>query len=153
MIPVILYLASIVLANVLVHTFGIVSFMGLVFPAGAVAIGLTFSFRDMVQREYGKWRCWLWMGVASLITVAFNPQLAIASFSAFVIAEGIDWLIYTLVPGSFSKRVILSNLFGLPVDSFVFVALAFGIMWPVIIGQTVVKLISGMVVLAIRGAR
>ena len=58
MIPVAFYLLSIITANLLVHAFGIVHFAGLMFPAGAVAVGLTFSARDMVQQRYGKYRCW-----------------------------------------------------------------------------------------------
>ena len=151
MMPIALYLGSILLANWLVHTFGIVNLFGLVFPAGAVAIGLTFTFRDMVQRRYGKWECWAWMFCASLITVVFSQDLALASFSAFIVAEGIDWLIYTITDGSFQKRVILSNLFGLPIDSFIFVVVAFGWNPAAIIGQTIIKLISGSLVLFIGG--
>ena len=47
------YIVSIVMANFLVSWFGIVMFAGLMFPAGALAVGLTFSFRDFVQREFG----------------------------------------------------------------------------------------------------
>ena len=89
------YLGSIILANILVHTFGIVTVLGLTFPAGAVAVGLTFSARDFVQERYGKFGCWAWMLVASGLTFAFNQQLALASVCAFFIAEFSDWLIYT----------------------------------------------------------
>ncbi len=86
----IFYLGSIVLANMLVHTLGIITVFGLTFPAGAVAIGLTFSTRDLVQERFGKYGCWLWMLVAVVITFAFNRQLAIASVCAFVVAELAD---------------------------------------------------------------
>ena len=147
MIFIILYLSGIVLANLLVHWFGLVRFAGLVFPAGAVMVGLTFSFRDMVQRRYGKWQCWIWMLAASVITYLFNQQLAVASVSAFLIAETVDWAIYTWIPGSFRKRLVMSNLLGTPLDSLVFVALAFGLNWQAIIGQTIVKFISSLAVL------
>ena len=139
------YLASILIANVMVNTWHLVTIAGITFPAGAPMIGLTFTFRDLVQRRFGKWQCWVWMVAASLITVAFNPQLALASFAAFLVGEGVDWVIYTTCPGSFSKRVVMSNLFGLPLDSVVFVALAFGWVWPAIWGQTVVKLLFGLI--------
>jgi len=149
------YLCSILAANILVNEFHLITVLGLTFPAGAPLIGLTFTFRDMVQRMFGKWHCWWWMVAASLITIVFNPQLALASFAAFFIAEGLDWAIYTAVPGSFTKRVLLSNLIGLPIDSMVFVALAFGWVWHAIIGQTVVKLIFGvgLVVIAAWGRK
>jgi queuosine precursor transporter len=149
------YLASILLANVIVNTFGIVTVLGITFPAGAPLIGCTFTLRDMVQRRWGKLHCWWWMMAASLITVAFNPQLAYASFAAFMVAEGLDWLVFTYAPGSFTRRVMVSNLVGLPLDSIVFVALAFGWVWPAIIGQTVVKLVfgAGLVALAVWGRK
>ncbi len=147
--PGVAYLLSILLANIVVNHFGIVTVTGISFPAGAPLIGMTFTFRDMVQRRYGKLHCWWWMLAASLITVAFNPQLAYASFAAFVVAEGIDWAIYTAVPGSFAKRVLISNLIGLPLDSVIFVALAFGWIVPAMVGQTIVKIVCGAVPLLI----
>ncbi len=141
------YLTSIVLANIVVHSLGIVSFFGISFPAGAPLIGLTFSARDMVQQRYGKLGCWGWMLVATLITLLFNPDLALASVSAFVVAEGCDWLIYSYAGGSFEKRLVFSNLVSTPLDSMVFVLLAFGPAWPVIWGQALIKMISSLVVL------
>jgi len=87
MLNIALYLGGILLANLLVHWFGLVQWGPLVFPAGAVMIGLTFSFRDLVQRQHGKWYCWIWMIVASFITFFFNQQIAVASVSAFLVAE------------------------------------------------------------------
>jgi len=148
------YLGSIILANVLVHTLGIVSFLGLTFPAGAVAIGLTFSARDLVQERWGKYGCWAWMLAAAAITCAFNPQLALASTAAFAVAEGSDWAIYSFASGSLEKRLVLSNLVSTPLDSLVFVLLAFGPVWPAIWGQALVKLFSSLLVLPLlKGGR
>lgn len=141
------YLGSIVLGNILVHSLGLVTVMGLTFPAGAVAIGLTFSARDFMQERYGKYGCWGWMLVASVITFVFNQQLALASFSAFFIAEFSDWMIYTRTKGSLEKRLVLSNLISTPLDSLVFVLLAFGPVWPAIWGQAFIKMISSLLVL------
>ncbi|WP_020677634.1 VUT family protein [Geopsychrobacter electrodiphilus] len=141
------YLGSIILANILVHTLGIVTVLGVTFPAGAVAVGLTFSARDFVQDRYGKFGCWGWMLVASGITFAFNQQLALASVCAFGVAETSDWLIYSGTRGSFEKRMILSNLISTPLDSLVFVLLAFGPLWPAIWGQALIKMLSSLLVL------
>lgn len=144
---VVFYLGSIILANVLVHTLGIVTVLGVTFPAGAAAVGLTFSARDFVQKRYGKYGCWVWMLAASLITFVFNQQLALASICAFFIAELSDWIIYTNTRGRFEKRLLASNLISIPLDSVVFVLLAFGPVWPAIWGQTIVKMISSLLVL------
>lgn len=144
---VVFYLSSIILANYLVDWLGIIQWGPLIFPAGAIVIGLTFSARDFVQWRHGKWGCWAWMLVATVITVAFSPKIALASGSAFLISESIDWVIFTVTDKPFRQRVFLSNLFGTPVDSVVFVVLAFGWVWPAIIGQTIVKFVSSLVVL------
>ena len=145
------YLGSIVGANLLVSHFHLVTFFGITFPAGAPLIGLTFSARDYVQRKYGKWRCWWFMGLALLVTVAFNPKIALASGSAFVVAEGLDWLIYTLTRRPFAQRLILSNIVSTPLDSAVFVTVAFGWHWPAVWGQTLVKFASSLVAIAFQG--
>lgn len=143
----VLYLASILLGNVFVNWLGIVKVWGLTFPAGVVFIGLTFSFRDFVQRYWGDWQTWIWMFLASLITIFFNFHLALASFSAFIISEGIDWLVFKVSGLPFHKRIYLSNLFSCPLDSIVFVTLAFGWFFPAIWGQAVIKYASGLLVL------
>lgn len=141
------YLASILLGNLVVNAFGIVKVAGLTFPAGVVFIGLTFSFRDFVQRYWGDWPTWGWMAAASLITIFFNPDLALASFAAFVISEGVDWFVFKVSGLPFHKRIYISNLFSCPLDSAVFVTLAFGWYWPAIWGQALIKYLSGLLVL------
>jgi len=142
-----LYLGSIVLANILVHTFGIVTFLGITFPVGAVLIGVTFSFRDLLQQKQGKWGCWKWMITAMGITFVFSRNIAIASTAAFIVSEIIDWFIFTYSNRPFKQRIVLSNLFGTPIDSIIFVVFAFGWNWQAIWGQTVVKFLSSLIVL------
>lgn len=140
------YLGSIVVANLLVMNFGIIQVAGLSFPAGAVAVGFTFTARGLIQRRFGKWGCWIWMFVASGISALFSPTLALASLGAFVVAEGLDWAVFTASPLSFRGRVIVSNLVGTPMDSVVFVYLAFGPIWDAMWGQTIIKLASSLLI-------
>ena len=142
-----LYLLSILLGNAFVIWFGIVTVAGLSFPAGVVWIGLTFSFRDFVQRHWGDWATWAWMIAASLITLFFNLEIALASMAAFFVSESLDWLFFRVLKRSFASRVVWSNLVSCPVDSLVFVLLAFGPIWPAIVGQAIIKYISGLMVL------
>lgn len=143
----ILYLASILLGNLLVIWFGIVHFAGLVFPAGVVFVGLTFSFRDFVQRNWGDWPTWGWMGMASVITLLLNWEVAIASCAAFIVSEGVDWFVFRILKVPFHKRIWISNLFSTPLDSLIFVTIAFGWNWPAIWGQALIKYASGLLVL------
>lgn len=142
-------MGSILIANALVVHFGIVTLFGLTFPAGAYAIGATFTARDFMQRRHGKWKCWYWMIAASILTGLFAPKIAFASVSAFLFSEFIDWLVYTFSDGPFEKRVILSNLIGTPFDSIVFVFLAFGPVWSAMVGQTVIKIFSGIFIITV----
>ncbi|MDG5467297.1 VUT family protein [Deltaproteobacteria bacterium IMCC39524] len=146
MFEVLFYLGSIVVANLLVMNFGIIQVAGLSFPAGAVAVGFTFTARDLVQRRFGKWGCWIWMFVASWISAVFSPTLALASLGAFVVAEGLDWAVFTASPLSFRGRAIVSNIVGTPLDSVVFVYLAFGPIWDAMWGQTIIKLASSLLI-------
>jgi uncharacterized PurR-regulated membrane protein YhhQ (DUF165 family) len=127
--------------------FGIVHAAGISFPAGAVVIGFTFTARDLVQRRFGKWGCWTWMLVAAGVSALFSPTLALASLGAFVVAEGLDWAVFTTTPLSFRGRIIVSNIVGTPLDSIVFVYLAFGPIWDAMWGQTIIKLASSLLII------
>ena len=142
-----LYLLSILLGNAFVIWFGIVTIGGLSFPAGVLWIGLTFSFRDFVQRYWGDWATWIWMIAASIITFFLNWQVALASVSAFLVSESVDWYAYRVLKKDFVWRVLISNLVSCPLDSLIFVGLAFGLIWPVIGGQALLKYLSGLLVL------
>lgn len=154
------YLISILLGNIFVILFGVVQlavapvdfvngnfnpWFILVFPAGAIWIGLTFSARDFVQRFWGHYWCWVWMFAASIITVALNWKVALASVAAFLVAEFADWLVFMLLKKSLKWRLAVSNLVSCPLDSIVFVTIAFGVgVWnPAVWGQAFVKYISG----------
>lgn len=142
-----MYLLSILLGNIFVIWLGIVKVGGLTFPAGVVFIGLTFSFRDFVQRRWGDWACWFWMGLAVFITFFLNQKVAIASCTAFIVSEAVDWALYKYLKFSFRKRITISNLFSCPLDSVIFVTMAFGWYWPAIWGQSLIKYVSGLLVL------
>jgi uncharacterized PurR-regulated membrane protein YhhQ (DUF165 family) len=138
---------SIVLANLLVIWFGIIKVGPIIFPAGAVIIGLTFTFRDLVQRRYGNWWVWAWMITATLITVTMNWQIALASGAAFLVSEAVDWYLYSILKKPIKERIIWSNLFSTPLDSLIFVTMAFGWNWAAIWGQTLVKFVSSLIIL------
>ena len=155
------YILSIIFGNLLVVWLGLVHFAGLVFPAGAVAIGLTFSLRDFVQRGFGH-KVWWFMLTATIITclmsfvMADMPippwKVAMASTVAFVVSEFLDWLVYTITKKDIVFRIAISNLISTPVDSVLFVGLAFGefsLLSPPVFGQSIVKYFSGLLVIPI----
>lgn len=141
------YLTSIIISNILVIKFGIIHIFYLTFPAGVIFVGLTFSFRDYVQNYWGDYVCWVWMFVATIITYFFNQQIAIASLLAFIVSESIDWFGFKVLKMPLYKRIYISNFFSCPIDSLIFISIAFGWIWPAILGQTIIKYLSGLLVL------
>ena len=157
------YMLSIVLANLTVAKFGLVTWFGfLVFPAGAIWIGLTFSLRDFVQREWGHKDVWYFMIATTIITTLLSVVLshlpvplwkvAVGSALAFLVSEAIDWAVYYFLKKDLIWRICVSNAFSVPIDSIIFVGIVFG-GWsffnPPVYGQTIVKYISGLLVIPV----
>jgi uncharacterized PurR-regulated membrane protein YhhQ (DUF165 family) len=152
------YVISIFLANLAVSYFGIIKLFGLTFPAGALFIGLCFTFRDLVQNEFGH-KVW-WFMLASMVVSVLSGvvlshlpipiwKVALASGVAFLVSESIDWLVYTITKLNLEYRVVVSNIFSGLADSALFVGIAFGAWgWlPPVYGQFIVKYLSGLLVI------
>ena len=148
MLYVLLYLASIVLANFVIFWFGpkwiiINSFL---------LIGLDLSLRDKLHERWHHDRLWLKMFLlifsGSLITYFLNRsalQIAFASVVAFGCATLTDTIIYSFL---FKQKFLIkangSNLGGAVVDSILFPTIAFGAFMPLIVlGQFLAKVSGG----------
>jgi uncharacterized PurR-regulated membrane protein YhhQ (DUF165 family) len=148
MIPLLGYIAVIVLANWAISAFGVVPVgFGLIAPAGVYFAGLAFTLRDLVQEQLGR----LWTVVAivagAAVSALISPQFALASGLAFLLSELADFAVYTpLRQRHWLAAVTLSNTVGLIVDSALFLSLAFGSL-EFLAGQVVGKL--WMTVLAV----
>lgn len=146
-----LYLMAIVLANLSVAHFG---------PSVAVLNAFLFIGLDITARDQLHER---WQGVhlrrnmaalivaGSLLSWVLNHnagRIALASMIAFALAASVDTLVYTLLHerAKFIK-VNGSNVFSAAVDSITFPALAFGfpLLYGVMIGQFVAKIVGGFV--------
>ncbi len=133
----VLFIGSVFLANYLVNHVGVARTPGGVYlipvwpgvmaPSGVLAIGLGFTFRDLVQRRLG-WRYTIpGIVIGASLSAFLSPGLAVASGSAFLLSETFDLLVYTpLQKRNFIAAVVLSNIVGLIIDSAVFLLLAFG---------------------------
>jgi queuosine precursor transporter len=148
MIPLIGYIAVIVLANWAISTFGLVPVgFGLVAPAGVYFAGLAFTFRDLVQERLGRLWTVLAIVLGASVSAVISPQFALASGVAFLLSELADFAVYTpLRQRNWLGAVALSNTVGLVADSVLFLALAFGSL-EFLAGQIVGKL--WMTVLAV----
>lgn len=148
---VIVYLIAIVLANLSIARFG---------PSAAVVNAFLFIGLDLTTRDrlHDLWRGQgLWLRMAALIIAGsvlswlLNRDagpIAIASFVAFMTATTVDAIAYQAL-GKYPKwiRVNGSNIPSAAVDSMVFPAMAFGLplMWPIVLGQFVAKVLGGAI--------
>ena len=141
MLPLVGYVAVIVLANWAISQFGFVPVgFGLMAPAGVYFAGLAFTLRDLVQEQLG--RTWTVGAIVAgaAVSVVISPQFALASGVAFLPSELADFAVYTpLRERNWLAAVGLSNTVGLIADSALFLLLAFGSL-DFLAGQVVGKL-------------
>src|SRR3954465_14586571 len=128
LLPLIGYVAVIVLANWAISTFGIVPVgFGLYAPAGVYFAGLAFTLRDLVQEQLGRSWTVVAISVGAAVSALISPQFALASGLAFLLSELADFAVYTpLRTRNWLAAVALSNTVGLIADSALFLLLAFG---------------------------
>ena len=102
----------------------IILFDGTIFTVGSVIAGLVFVARDFAQREVGHKIVLLLMAAAGLLSYLLaDPFVAIASIAAFAISEISDYIVYSKYKGDFNKRVVVSSLVSVPIDTAVFLAI------------------------------
>jgi uncharacterized PurR-regulated membrane protein YhhQ (DUF165 family) len=130
------YIATVVAANWLIQNFGdqaapgaphtIPVGFGYRAPSGVLAVGLAFTLRDFVQRWLGKWAVIVAVLIGATLSYFVAPSLAVASATAFLVSELLDFAVYTpLADRRWLWAVGLSNIAGTFVDTFVFLWLAF----------------------------
>jgi queuosine precursor transporter len=130
-----IYCASIVAANWLILNVGPVVLpdgshlvpvgFGLLAPSGSFAAGVTFVARDVVQRAAGRRWAVGAIAVGTVLSVLVSPRLAVASGSAFLFSELVDFAVYTpLQERRFVLAVVASGIIGSVVDSVLFLGLA-----------------------------
>lgn len=98
---------------------------GLLAPSGTYAAGLTFVARDVVQRTAGRGWSLVILIPGTLLTALMSPRLALASASAFLLAELVDFGVFSpLQKRGLVRAVFASGIAASVVDSFVFLTLA-----------------------------
>ena len=162
MIRITIYLLSIVLANVITARFAPLDLGPLIIPYGTLFIGLTLVMRDMVQNRFGRFKTYILIGVALLLSALSSYLLGdelwvvFASTLSFIISETADTEIYTRFKLPFVRRVFYSGVVAGFLDSSVFVIIGIGplglqfVPWELvpyaILGQWVAKVVMQLVV-------
>lgn len=101
---------------------------GSIWSIGSVIAGLVFVARDFAQREVGHIKVLGLMAIAGAISyITSSPFVAIASLVAFSVSELVDYAAYTLTNGNFKRRVVVSSLVGVPVDTLIFLMMIDGL--------------------------
>ena len=86
----------------------------------SIVTGLILVFRDFAQREIGHYVL-IALAIGLAITVAMaGPEIALASGTAFLVSELVDWAVYTFTKRPLSQRIMLSSLLAAPIDTAVF---------------------------------
>ena len=130
------FIGTIFGANYLLNHFGTVCpsdgpclipvWFGVYSPSGVLGAGLSFTFRDLVQRRMGIRYTFLCIVIGAVVSAFLSPKLALASFAAFFLSELIDLSVYTPLQKRFYTAVICSNIVGVCADSCIFLYPAFG---------------------------
>lgn len=158
---IILYLLSIITANVVTAGFAPLELGVFIVPMGTFLIGATFIFRDLVQNKYGRKKTYMFIAVALILSGVVSYLLGdslwivFASAVSFLIAETTDTEIYTRLKLPMNLRILYSGLVGGLFDSILFVVLGLSplgagfLPWEAvpaaIVGQVIVKtLIQGL---------
>lgn len=154
------YLTSIVLAVVAIAIWGVVPIIGteLMAPAGVYVVGFTLVLRDLLHDYISRLDMAVLIVAGALLSALVSPQLALASGLAFLIAEGLDALIYGPVRERLGqvRGIVLSNAVSIPVDSIIFLLLAFGSLqffWGQVAGKAIATVLAIVVIVAIRAVR
>lgn len=120
------YAGSIAAANYLTTRYGMVHVgFGLITTAGTFAAGAALLMRDVAQDALGRW--WVLAGIVAggALTWATSPALAVASTTAFLVAELADMAVYSpLRSRGWARAVLASNAVGAIVDTLLFLVLA-----------------------------
>jgi queuosine precursor transporter len=116
------YIVLIVLLNTLFTLIPLSNMLGCEISPMDWTVGVVYVLRDFAQRELQHKVIFAMLFGSVLSYFLADATIAIASISAFLIAEFIDWTVYTFTRRSLSQRILWSASLSTPVDSSVFLA-------------------------------
>ena len=117
----------------------------------SLLVGGVLALRDLAQRRWGHAVLLLMLIGAGLSFCLGAPAVALASVTAFLISETVDWLVYSTTHRPFAERVWWSVLCSAPVDTAAFLVMADLWSWPLFaIGLASKVLAGGLISLGLR---
>lgn len=109
-----------------------------------IVVGFVFVLRDYAQREVGHNVLFATAAAGVLTWFMVDPAIAVASITAFILAEMADWAIYSFTRRPLSQRILYSSLIAVPLDTLAFQYLA-GYLTPAAFSMEVVSKALGVV--------
>lgn len=117
------YIILIVLLNTLFTFIPLIPVFGADVSPMDWTVGIVYVLRDFAQREL-QHKVIFAMFVGSILSYGLaGKAMAIASMSAFLVAEFIDWAVYTFTRRSLSQRILWSASLSAPIDSSIFLVI------------------------------
>lgn len=140
------YIILIILLNTLFTFIPLVHALGTEISPMDWTVGIVYVLRDFAQRELHH-KVIFAMLIGSILSYGLaGKTMAIASMSAFLIAECIDWGVYTFTRRSLSQRILWSASLSVPVDSSVFLMIIHQFNWLAVGIMSFAKLIGVFIV-------
>lgn len=147
------YIAAVVAINWLFVVVPMVPILGTMFPPVMLVVGFVFVFRDFAQREIGHWVIIAMLVAGGISYFMSAPVVALASVTAFLISETIDWGVYTFTRKPLSQRILYSSAVSVPVDTFVFLQLVGFFDWTAFALVSIAKMVGALVFWAVLNRR
>jgi queuosine precursor transporter len=140
------YIVLIVLLNTLFAYIPLIQIFSTEISPMDWSVGVVYVLRDFAQREL-EHKVIFAMFIGSLISyVLAGKDLAIASMSAFLIAEFVDWSVYSFTKWSLSQRILWSASLSAPIDSIVFLWIIHQLNWLAVLVLSLAKIFGVMFV-------
>lgn len=147
------YIGAVVLINYLFVVVPMVPVLGTMFPPVMFVVGFVFVFRDFAQREIGHWVIAA-MIIAGIISYFMSaPFVAIASVTAFLISEIVDWGVFTFTRKPLASRILYSSALSVPIDTAVFLQMVGHLDWVSFGIVTAAKMIGAFVFWAVLNSK
>ena len=89
-----------------------------------LVVGSVFVLRDYAQREVGHKVLLATLAAGVITWYMTTPALAVASITAFAISEMADWAVFSFTGKPLQKRILISSLISVPLDSLAFLYLS-----------------------------
>lgn len=139
------YIGAVVAINWLFVVIPMVPVLGTMFPPVMLVVGFVFVFRDFAQREIGHWVIIAMLAAGGISYFMSAPVVAVASVTAFLISEAIDWAVYTFTRKPLSQRILYSSAIAVPVDTIVFLKMVGFFDWTAVALVSAAKMLGALV--------